>query len=408
MRHAFTHIRHYYILAAAFFFVGLLLFLPDSGYDKYFWVTWAQYIHQHGLTQAYNNPEINYHPVILFIIKGFTLFFADASAINYTNINWLKVPTALFDWGILFISLKILQQHKVNLQWGLLLALNPAFWYNTLVWGQFDSIWVFFTLLAFYYAKNNFHFSSLAFVAALNTKLFAIIFLPFLVLMWYKNRYPTVKQNVVTIVIALALQVAFLLPFVFTTHYNLAEIINRSTRYYNSASRNAYNIWHYVYENPLAVADNAIALPAALFVIGLFGGLLYLQYKNKAGIWNIAALAGLIFFFFLTRMHERYACAALVFSFIAFGLSLNNTSSHKSLTPQPPLLKRGWALLAFVLLSLAYLLNMEAVMQMAGKGLGWKIDYYGFIFNAKLIATLYSIALTLLATNGFKLYQSKA
>jgi Gpi18-like mannosyltransferase len=382
VRYAFTHIRHYYILAAAFF-VGLLLFLPDSGYDKYFWVTWAQYIHQHGLSQAYNNPEINYHPVILFIIKGFTLFFADASAINYTNINWLKVPTALFDWGILFISLKILQEHKVNLQWGLLLALNPAFWYNTLVWGQFDSIWVFFTLLAFYFAKNNFHFSSLAFVLALNTKLFAVVFLPFLVLMWYKNRYPTVRQNVVSIVIAAALQVFFLLPFLFTTHYSLAEIINRSTGYYNSASRNAYNIWYYVYENPLTVADNDIALPAALFVVALFGGLLYLQHKNKASIWDIAALAGLVFFLFLTRMHERYACAVLVFGFL-------------SLTPQPSLPKRLGALLAFILLSLAYLLNMEAVMQMAGKGLGWKIDYNGFIFNAKLIATLYVIALLLL------------
>ena len=100
-------------------------------------------------------------------IKGFTLC---VSEVNYTNINWLKVPTALFDWGIIFLALRMLKEQGKSLQWGLLLALNPAFWYNTIIWGQFDSIWVFFSLAALYTAtRSSWWVSVLLFVLALNT-----------------------------------------------------------------------------------------------------------------------------------------------------------------------------------------------------------------------------------------------
>lgn len=412
MRRLFTQISHYYVLAIAFM-LGLMVFLPDSGYDKYFWVTWAQYIKEHGLTQAYNNPEINYHPVILFIIKGFTLFIDNP---NYTNINWLKVPTALFDWGIIFLSLKLMQYHKVNLQWGLLLAFNPAFWYNTVIWGQFDSIWVFFILLAFYLADRKYFFYSVAaFVLALNTKLFALFFLPFLVLMWIKLKpdtsyearkfkfsfwpeWRTVAGLKAIVIKILSLQVLLLLPFISTTHYSIPSIIERSTEYYNSLSRNAYNIWYYFFENPLTTGDANYLWPAAIGVTIAFLVLLFLQYKQKITIWQSAALASLIFFLFLTRMHERYAHAAMVFSFIAFLSSplIKGVDSAKQKTGD---LMRE--LLPFIFISLAYLLNLEAVMQMLNKSLGFSVDYNSILFNPKLIATLYVISLVLLVISTF-------
>ncbi len=419
MRRLFTHTSHYYFLCGLFFIV-LIIWLPDSGYDKYFWVSWAKYIRLHGLSQAYNNPEVNYHPVILFIISVYTFFLHDV--INATNINWLKVPTAIFDWGIIFIVLQLLKEHKKNLQWALLLVFNPAFWYNTIIWGQFDSIWVFFILLAFYLAdKKYFFYSVAAFVLALNTKLFALFFLPFLGLIWVglkpdaqnwimrwnrgETPFYTFPKNVSLLFSAVVFQTLILFPFLYSTNYSLLTIIQRSTEYYNSLSRNAYNIWYYLFNDPVNTADSAYLIPSIIVVGIIFSILLFLQYKNKITVWNALALASLVFFLFLTRMHERYAHAALVFSGVVFLTSPRLAgASHPSPFNGEGAGKRRlwWNIASFLLIPLAYFLNLEAVMQTANKSLGLSVDYSGILFNPKMVATLYFIACLILAYNTFK------
>ena len=390
--------------------LGLIIFLPDSGYDKYFWVTWAKYLRQHGLFEAYNNPEINYHPVLVYFIDAFS--FLHWRTIDYTSINWLKVPTAVFDWGIIFIGLKLMQKHKINLQWALLLAFNPAFWYNTVIWGQFDSIWVFFTLLSFYLAdKGKFYHSTVAFLFAINTKIFALFFLPFLILIWSrlkpdtnlsKTRFHFYQEDSIGAIVVkyILLQIFILLPFLGNTQYTITQIIQRSTEYYNSVSRNAYNVWYYFFDNPVISADtNLLALAIIGFIIVYIIILYYIFIKPsslRGRVWEGAALISLIFFLFLTRMHERYAHAALVFSFIAF---INSPPKVGGV----PRLRRGegvqLGLIAFAMISVAYLLNLEAVMQTLNKSLGYSINYNSILFNPKLIATLYVISLILLLYN---------
>ena len=46
-----------------------MLWLPDSGYDKYFWQSWTQQILVDGLGGIYTNPEVNNHPLNLFLLK---------------------------------------------------------------------------------------------------------------------------------------------------------------------------------------------------------------------------------------------------------------------------------------------------------------------------------------------------
>lgn len=397
--------------------LGLIIFLPDSGYDKYFWVTWTRYLRQHGLFEAYNNPEINYHPVLIYLIDAFS--FLHWRTIDNTSINWLKVPTAVLDWGIIFIALKLMQKHKVNLQWGLLLAFNPAFWYNTVIWGQFDSIWVFFILLSFYLADSGkFYYSTLAFLLAINTKLFALFFLPFLIVMWSRLKPDTnlsktkfhfyQEDSIGAIVVKYILfQLLILLPFLGNTQYTIAQIIQRSTEYYNSVSRNAYNIWYYFFDNPVNTPDTNLLAPAIIAAGLSFIVLLYFQYKNKTSVWNIAALASLIFFLLLTRMHERYAHAAMVFSFVAWVTPYIATRSKFQRQLKKDELQKqaeqmhSSGIIAFGLISVAYILNLEAVMQTLNKSLGFNINYNSILFNPKLIATLYVISLVILVYNTF-------
>jgi hypothetical protein len=196
-----------------------------------------------------------------------------------------------------------------------------------------------------------------------------------------------------------------LLPFLGNTQYTIAQIIKRSTEYYNSVSRNAYNVWYYFFDTPVTTSDRSY-LNLSISIVGiLFITLLVLQYKNKTSVWNIAALSSLVFFLFLTRMHERYAHAAMVFSFVAWVTPYITTrSKYQRQLKKEELQKQSgqmylFGIIAFGLISLAYLLNLESVMQTLNKSLGFSIDYGSILFNPKLIATLYVISLILLLYN---------
>jgi len=79
----------YYILFGLLY-LGFLFVLPDAGYDKYFWITWTQDILNTGLGNVYDNPEVNNHSLILYLLKIFSLFQRNADAVGLVSINWLK------------------------------------------------------------------------------------------------------------------------------------------------------------------------------------------------------------------------------------------------------------------------------------------------------------------------------
>ena len=102
-----------------------------------------------------------------------------------------------------------------------------------------------------------------------------------------------------------------------------------------------------------------------------------LKRNERLGtIFQVAALVTIAFFMFNTQMHERYVHPAVLFS----GLFM-------ILTHRP---------IVYVLISIGYLLNMEAVMQYLRYFdglLGIQIDYaQWFIFWPEFIATLFLVA----------------
>ncbi|MCB0754906.1 MAG: hypothetical protein KDB98_04895, partial [Flavobacteriales bacterium] len=73
----------YYILFVLLY-LGFLFVLPDAGYDKYFWISWSQDILNNGLGNVYLNPEVDNHPLILYLLKVFSLFHHNAEEIGLT------------------------------------------------------------------------------------------------------------------------------------------------------------------------------------------------------------------------------------------------------------------------------------------------------------------------------------
>ncbi|MBL4585868.1 MAG: hypothetical protein JKX84_02235 [Flavobacteriales bacterium] len=389
----------YYLLFLAAY-IGFLFVLPDAGYDKYFWITWTQDILNDGLGNVYHNPEVNNHPLILYLLKIFSLFQTNSDQIGLISVNWLKALVLPFDLLTLIVIIHILKRTGKPAMGFLIFFLNPAFWYNTVIWGQVDTIHTFFALAALIYSeRGHWKWALVLMLIAINFKLQAIVFLPLVVVLSLpfirqKGWKFLAKQSLMLV----AFQLLILLPFIISG--NLVEsaeaLLSRSVDHYPVLSRNAYNFWYFLVNDPFNFPDARTVLHVplkfwglAMFVIAssmvmlpLFlavnnGAFKNLKRNERLGtIFQVAALITLAFFLFNTQMHERYIHPAVIFS----GLFM-------ILTHRP---------IVYMLISVGYLLNMESVMQYLryfDSLLGLEINYtQWFIFHPWFIAALFMVA----------------
>ncbi len=389
----------YYILFGLVY-LGFLFVLPDAGYDKYFWITWTQDILNNGLGNVYLNEQVNNQPLILFLLKVFSLFQHNADAVGLISVNWLKALVLPFDFLTLTAVIHILRRTGKPMMGFFVFFLNPAFWYNTVIWGQVDTIHTFFALAALVYAeRGHWKWSLVLMLIAINFKLQAVIFLPLVLILCLPFIRHRGWRFLAFHLLAIAgIQVLILLPFALSG--NLVETVHalfsRSVDRYPTLSRNAYNLWYYLVNDPFHFSDarTVFHVPLKYWGMAMFfsaSGMvllpLFLAVNNRAfenlkrnerlgTIFQVAALVTLAFFLFNTQMHERYIHPAVLFS----GLFM-------ILTHRP---------LVFMFVSVGYLLNMEAVMQFLRyyDGLiGLRIDYGNYlIFSPEFIATIFMVA----------------
>lgn len=377
-----------------FFIVSFIAFcfvVPDSGYDKYFWISWSKGIAEHGLGSIYSNPEVNNFPLVLYLLKAFTLFFS-ADAIDVFSINYLKCFVIIFDFAALAVVVSLLKKHNINLLWFLVLLFNPAFWYNTIIWGQVDSIHTFFVFVSVLFVINKKPLPALVFIMlAVNTKVQAVVFLPVILLLVFTTKALSsirFTKAILSVAVLAGIQLIIFLPFIVSGNFGqtIHSLINSSIDFYPTVSRNAYNVWHLLFEDPLNTSDKMLfLLPlkwwGGLFFVLFYALVVFLFLKSKKGLSEIFLLLALIslgFFYFNTQMHERYVHAVVLFAGLYAVFS-----------------KRYWV---FIISSLAYLLNLEAVMQMLSyfddEVLGFVIQYKSLlVFNPVFISLLFLSAI---------------
>ena len=383
--------HHFYILFILLF-VAFCFAVPDSGYDKYFWISWSKAIAEKGLGNIYLNPEVNNFPIIIYLLKIFTFLFSSDS-IDVFSINYLKCVAIVFDFVTLALVVFLLKNNGKKLLLSLVFLLNPAFWYNTIIWGQVDTVHTFFVFVALLFAIHEKPLPALVFILlAVNTKLQAVIFLPLILMIIFNTERIEKPQSyteiLISVVSLVGIQLIILLPFIVSGNFTqtLYSLINSSVDFYPTVSRNAYNLWYLFFADPLNTSDQiSFLLPLKLWGIILFvlfySLMIFLFVKSKKGlaeIFLVFALVSLSFFWFNTQMHERYVHPVVLFS----GLYAIFSKRY----------------LIFIISSLAYLLNLEVVMQMFSyfddEVFGFVINYKtGFIFNPVLISLLFLAAI---------------
>lgn len=386
-------------------FIFLLLTVPHIGHegDVACWNRWAQFTYEHGLANAYALDNNGYNPFYNYVLWLYGRLMGSSEKIYHYH-HLLKSFTLLFDFaGALMIS-RLAADAVAERQFrlSLLLLLNIGYLYNTLIWEQVDAIHTFFAAAAVVLAvRQRLIASTLLFVLALNMKTQAIIFLPPLLLLWVPQWLRLgLWKTALSLLPLVLLQVAIVAPFVFFAERSalprLLQMNFQAAEIFPYVTVNAYNLWSLLVHNgPLRVlpeysdttvgalgltyrrwglmlfcAASAVALlPLLLLMVRSYLTRRLPDTRSEQALVLLSfALVPLLFVYFSTQMHERYWHPALLF-----------------LAGYAMLMRRYWL---FILLSVAYYLQLESVL----KYLGLK-NYSIALLHPYFIAGLFTIVL---------------
>jgi|GWRWMinimDraft_12_1066020.scaffolds.fasta_scaffold02943_2 Gpi18-like mannosyltransferase len=377
-------------------------FMPDSGpggFDKICFTSWSNYIFANGLQNIYKFG-IDYLPIFQYIL--FLYGKTQGTAENVVlNINSLKYVTLLFDvfsayLVYSFVKTKYKTKESAFLA-TLFILLNIAYFYNNVIYGQVDGIYtcmVFISLL--YGLKKKISLSVFFIVLAINFKLQAIIFLPLIGLLIFPEIWNNLsfKNIIIWLTPVFILQILILLPFIISGDLLiLLKVVKSSMGKYPKVSMGAFNVWYLFFEDPNQIFDKQgvfgrsynkyglLAFSISLFfTIWLLIKQTFIILKGKKynsipteKIILMATLTPLVFFYFNTQMHSRYIHPAILFGGV-----------YALYTKRP---------LAFVLLSIAYFLNIENGSKLLKSDI---TPYTYFFFQPLFVSCIFVIAIIVL------------
>lgn len=399
------NINKYYFYIASFLLLIFIVLVPHNGhpFDTICWKNWSIYSATNGLQNIYFT-DTDYLPLYHYVLFLFGKIAGSPENISQ-YIYYLKPITLLFHlvsgYFVLQLAKEKLQPKQALICTCIYFLLNFSIVYNALFWGQVDDTFTCFVFLSFYFAyKKRVTISLIALLIAINFKLQAIIFIPFIGLLLVPTMVASFQWRKLVIWIGslVLIQTLILLPFITTnTVGKMWSVVTGSFGKYPAVSMFAFNFWDFFFwEDLKMVSDQSkilgitykkwgllfffISSGCALFpLIRSVYFTLFTKKKQMESLDTlllIGALIPLLFFFFNTQMHERYSHPALLFVMI---YSIRNKQIALP-----------------ILISIAYLLNLllaEHFEKLSGDN--W------FIGTRKISAILYSICVIILY---FRLY----
>ena len=309
-----------------------MFYLPDPGFsdDLGEFARLSAAMVENGLGRAYDAP-MSFGPVVAYLWWIFGLIepafqgAVDSSVLGVRVL--LKLPPIVADFGLVALVVYALRARPTwAVVGGAILLLHPAIWFVSAWWGQYESVFVFFGLLAFVLAiRDRPLLAAIAITLAIMTKPQALALgLPFAA--WYLARYDlrtVVRSGMTAVVTVIALWLPFL-PFDGPTKYLDLLAYYHDDRF-DVLSLRAWNVWWIVQRNifvvPWVPDRTEIFGPITYRMLG-YGltavlGLLvaYRVWRRPTPVVLALSLAAttLVAFTFLTTMHDRYSYAAIVF-----------------------------------------------------------------------------------------------
>ena len=292
-----------------------LLFIPGFKIDMDAWAAWAYRLNQLGFSNFYSDQIwTNYTPGYLYILWFLGLMKNLFNFSNETFYLLLKIPSMLAEITLAIFVYKILKKTiwaKISL---LLIVFNPAFIFNSAVWGQIDGLLTLALVLSIYYlAQKRILVSSIFLGLGILLKPQALLLVPVFLLYILKNFS---LKNIVQISLGLTSTILLLcLPF-FPNPFGIFNLAYQMISDYTYSSLFAYNLWGATvgfWIQDSTTWNNLSYKHLGLFLLFIYWIILtFLYLKNKLSLFALSLLSALGFFFLPTRIHERYLYPALL------------------------------------------------------------------------------------------------
>ena len=314
-------------------------------YDTFWYRSWAVDAANNGLFSIYSRMEdisLDYPPLYLIPLWLTGLGY---KAIGGTGANLFLQMILMKFWPIVCnvacaALLYFICQRRYGRPTGLLAAflwsLNPAFFFNAVMWGQTDSVMAFLLLLSFWYMEENRTTAAcIAFAAAGLTKFQCLFFLPpFIMELILRNTHTRVRIVKGLLAAAATVAVVFL-PFMIGAGNPLLffDVYLGSADKYTYCSLHAYNLYCLLGLNwTTGIQDtdpifggftwNHFSAVCTLLSVALVIWLYILSYRRFKTARLCGWVGGLLImqclFMLTTRMHERYQVIVVPFALMAW------------------------------------------------------------------------------------------
>jgi len=293
------------LLLLALSIIIRLHFLPYTNFDmEIFNLKWYQTLVENGILNTLATNFTNYSPPYTYLLA-----LATSTKDFIPPLIAIKLIPILFDIMGALVIFKITKikypQGDISLLSAAVFFAAPTIILNSSLWGQADSIYVFFLLLCLYYLMTNKPaFSMIAFGFAFAIKAQAVFLSPFLLIMFLQKRIPWK--------LAAASLLAFLLaclPVVFLgrSFTDTMFIYLKQASSYDFLSKNAPNLYLF-FSNDFFDA----VMPSGI-IVAILATLYWVYLSSKAkritGMDDtllLALISTALVPFLLPKMHDRY------------------------------------------------------------------------------------------------------
>ncbi len=313
----------YTILGGVVLLRLLMTFLPSYKVDMGGYRAWSTLLARKGFTDFYDNFHVVYAPFYMYFLwmTGCIarIFSISIEAHEFLIKTWAVASDILGGYLIYLIGKKY-GRDKEGFILGIVYAMNPAVFFNSSIWGQFDSIPA-TMLLAVIYCFNTRRSVAAAILFGISvlTKPQSVVLAP-VVLILYFDRL-SLKKVLLTLVGGISAYILITLPFAsWRSVFWVIEHYITSGGDYPYATANGFNFWTLV--NGQIQADNLpfLGLTYAKWsiILLLFAALISILaiVRNRHSAYAIYFTSYFIsfaVFMFGTRMHERYLFPAFIF-----------------------------------------------------------------------------------------------
>ena len=323
------------VLLAAFLL--RLCFIPSPGYERdvQLFKIWGQTAAQNGVHNIYDKTWCDYPPAYIYVLKSvssfYSLFHPDFKEHTYLYDLLLKLPAIFSDLLIsclIFFMISDKFTFRSRMLFMSAFAFNPVIIFDSVYWGQIDSVTMLIALLSILALTRNRYYLSWALIAlAILIKSQMVILLPiFILITWKRCGFKALMGGFAAF---WASSLFILSPFFY--FHQVEKVINvfaSSVGRYPNVSMNAFNFWWLISKgNGANFWDgqrflNLFALKTVGYVFLLVFTVLLLKYlfdneKDEKAVFLSCALALFSFFMLPTEMHERYIVPVFAFLLLA-------------------------------------------------------------------------------------------